>query len=161
MKIEKISKTALYICIGVILVCFALFLTIGYDNPVGDYNEPKLTDLIMWLMYIMAIVTALLICWSAVKSLQNSKGVNHAAIRGVPGGKITVCTLLLLIASLVIGFVSGIGEPDFTASDGTVTTGSWVTVVDMFCVSIGIMFVAAIVAVGVSMTGLVSKTASK
>lgn len=161
MKIEKISKTALYICIGVILVCFALFLTIGYDNPVGDYNEPKLTDLIMWLMYIMAIVTALLICWSAVKSLQNSKGVNHAAIRGVPGGKITVCTLLLLIASLVIGFVSGIGEPDFTASDGTVTTGAWVTVVDMFCVSIGIMFVAAIVAVGVSMTGLVSKTASK
>ena len=107
MKIEKISKMALYICIGVILVCFALFLTIGYDNPVGDYNEPKLTDLIMWLMYIMAIVTALLICWSAVKSLQNSKGVNHAAIRGVPGGKITVFTLLLLIASLVIGFVSG------------------------------------------------------
>ena len=144
MKIEKISKTALYICIGVILVCFALFLTIGYDNPVGDYNEPKLTDLIMWLMYIMAIVTALLICWSAVKSLQNSKGVNHAAIRGVPGG-----------------IVSGLGEPDFTASDGTVTTGAWVTVVDMFCVSIGIMFVAAILAVGVSMTGLVSKTASK
>lgn len=161
MKIEKISKMALYICIGVILVCFALFLTIGYDNPVGDHNEPKLTDLIMWLMYIMAIVTALLICWSAVKSLQNSKGVNHAAIRGVPGGKITVFTLLLLIASLVIGFVSGIGEPDFTASDGTVTTGSWVTIVDMFCVSIGIMFVAAIIAVGVSMTGLVSKTASK
>jgi hypothetical protein len=161
MKIEKISKMALYICIGVILVCFALFLTIGYDNPVGDYNEPKLTDLIMWLMYIMAIVTALLIIWSAVKSLQNSRGVNHAAIRGVPGGKIVVCTLLLLIASLVIGIVSGLGEPDFTASDGTVTTGAWVTVVDMFCVSIGIMFVAAILAVGVSMTGLVSKTASK
>ena len=161
MKVEKISKMALYVCVGIILVCFALFLTIGYDNQVGEYNEPKLTNLIMWLMYIMAIVTALLICWSAVKSLQNSKGVNHAAIRGVPGGKITVFTLLLLIASLVIGFVSGIGEPDFTASDGTVTTGSWVTIVDMFCVSIGIMFVAAIIAVGVSMTGLVSKTASK
>ena len=161
MKIEKISKMALYICIGIILVSFAAFLTIGYDNPVGDYNEPKLTDLIMWLMYIMAIVTAVLIIWSAIKSLQNSKGVNHAAIRGVPGGKIAICTLLLLVASLVIGIVFGLGEPDFTASDGTVTTGPWVTVVDMFCVSIGIMFVAAIVAVGVSMTGLVSKTASK
>ena len=146
MKIEKISKMALYICIGVILVCFALFLTIGYDNPVGDYNEPKLRSGIIW---------------SAIKSLQNSKGVNHAAIRGVPGGKIAICTLLLLVASLVIGIVFGLGEPDFTASDGTVTTGPWVTVVDMFCVSIGIMFVAAIVAVGVSMTGLVSKTASK
>jgi len=161
MKIEKISKMALYICFGIILVCFALFLTIGYDNPVGDYNEPKLTDLIMWLMYIMAIVTALLIIWSAVKSYQNSRGVDHAAIRGVPGGKIAIFTVLLLIASLVIGVVSGLGEPDFTASDGTVTTGAWVTVVDMFCVSIGIMFVAAIAAVAVSMSGLVSKTAIK
>ena len=161
MKIEKISKMALYICIGIILVCFALFLTIGYDNPVGDYNEPMLTDVIMWLMYLMALVTAVLIIWSVIKGLQNSKGVDNAAIRGVPGGKIAVFTLILLAASLIIGAVSGIGESDFTASDGTVTTGPWVTVVDMFCVSIGIMFVAAIVAVAVSMSGLVTRSASK
>ena len=50
MKTEKISKLVLGICIGIIVVCFGLFLTIGYDNPVGDYNEPQLTDVIMWLM---------------------------------------------------------------------------------------------------------------
>ena len=55
MKVEKVSKMALYICVGIILVCFALFLTIGYDNPVGEYNEPMLTDVIMWLMYALAL----------------------------------------------------------------------------------------------------------
>ena len=65
MKIEKISKMALYVCVGIIIVCFGAFLTIGYDNPVGDYNEPKLTDVLMWLMYILTLVTSVLGAWFA------------------------------------------------------------------------------------------------
>ena len=161
MKVEKVSKMALYICVGIILVCFALFLTVGYDNPVGTYNEPKLTDVIMWLMYVMAVATALLTIWSVITGVQNSKGVDAAATTGVPGGKIALFTILLLIVAFVIGFVLGMGETDFTATDGTVTTAPWVTVVDAFCVAIGIMFVAAALAVGVSMTGVLTKSASK
>lgn len=161
MKIEKISKMVLFTCIGVIIVCFALFLTIGYDNPVGDYNSPMLTDVIMWLMYVLACVTALLTIWSVIRGVQSSKGVDSAATTGVPGGKITMATILLLVASLVGGFVFGLGEPDFTAADGTVTPGSMVTVVDMFCVTIGVMFVVAAAAVGLSMTGILTKSASK
>lgn len=161
MKIEKISKMALYICIGIILVCFALFLTIGYDNPVGDNNEPLLTDVLMWLMYAMVITTAALTVWSVVRSIQSNKGNDPAATTGVPGGKITLFTILLLVASLAIGVVFGLGETEFTASDGTVTTAGWVTVVDAFCVSIGILTVAAAAAVVVSMTGILTKSASK
>jgi hypothetical protein len=36
-----------------------------------------------------------------------------------------------------------------------------VTVVDMFCVTIGVMFVVAAAAVGLSMTGILTKSASK
>ncbi|MBR3545944.1 MAG: hypothetical protein IKN86_00075 [Bacteroidaceae bacterium] len=161
MKIEKISKMALYICIGIIVVCFALFMTIGYNNPVGDTNEPLLTDVVMWLMYLMIIATAILTIWGVICGIRSNKGNDPAASTGVPGGKITLFTIILLIASLVIGVVLGLGEPDFTASDGTVTTGGWVTVVDAFCVSIGILIVAAAIAVAVSMTGVLAKSASK
>lgn len=161
MKTEKISKMALYICIGIILVCFVLFMTIGYDNPVGDNNEPLLTDVLMWLMYAMVITTAALTVWSVVRSIQSNKGNDPAATTGVPGGKITLFTIVLLVASLAIGVVLGLGETEFTASDGTVTTAGWVTVVDAFCVSIGILTVAAAAAVVVSMTGILTKSASK
>ena len=161
MKIEKISKMALYICIGIIVVCFALFMTIGYNNPVGDTNEPLLTDVVMWLMYLMIIATAILTIWGVICGIRSNKGNDPAASTGVPGGKITLFTIILLIASLAVGVVLGLGEPDFTASDGTVTTGGWVTVVDAFCVSIGILIVAATIAVAVSMTGVLAKSASK
>ena len=161
MKIEKISKMALYICVGIILVCFGAFLTIGYDNPMGDYNEPLLTDVIMWLMYLLIAATAILTVWSVVRSIQSNKGKDSGATTGVPGGKITAFTVVLLVVSLVVGVLLGLGETDFTASDGTITTAGWVTVVDAFCVSIGILLVAAAAAVGVSMTGILTKSASK
>ena len=161
MKIEKISKMALYICVGIILVCFGAFLTIGYDNPMGDYNEPLLTDVIMWLMYLLIAATAILTVWSVERSMQSNKGNDSGATTGVPGGKITAFTVVLLIVSLVVGVLLGLGETDFTASDGTITTAGWVTVVDAFCVSIGILLVAAAAAVGVSMTGILTKSASK
>ena len=161
MKIEKISKMALYICVGIILVCFGAFLTIGYDNPMGDYNEPLLTDVIMWLMYLLIAATAILTVWSVVRSIQSNKGNDSGATTGVPGGKITAFTVVLLVVSLVVGVLLGLGETDFTASDGTITTAGWVTVVDAFCVSIGILLVAAAAAVGVSMTGILTKSASQ
>ncbi|MBO7069147.1 MAG: hypothetical protein J6W52_10815 [Bacteroidaceae bacterium] len=161
MKIEKISQMALYICIGIILVSFGLFLTIGYDNPVGDNNEPVLTDIIMWLMYVMVIATAGLTVWSGVKGMASSKGTDPAASTGVPGGKVSLITWGLFIVSLVIGLVIGLGESDFTAADGTVTTAGWVTVVDAFCVSIGILILAAAAAVLVSMTGVLTNSAIK
>ena len=67
MKIQVISKRVLALCIAIIVVCFGAFLTIGYDNPVGDYNEPQLTELIMWLMYLLVVVTAGLTVWSVIK----------------------------------------------------------------------------------------------
>ena len=136
-------------------------MTIGYNNPVGDHNEPILTDVVMWLMYLMIIATAILTIWGVICGIRSNKGNDPAASTGVPGGKITLFTIILLVASLVVGVVLGLGEPDFTASDGTVTTGGWVTVVDAFCVSIGILIVAAAIAVAVSMTGVLAKSASK
>lgn len=161
MKIEKISSRVLLACVALIVVCFGAFLCIGYDNPVGDYNQPKLTDVILWLMYVLVIATAVLTVWSAIRSAQSSKGNDPAATTGVPGGKITLFTAGLTIVSLVIGWVCGLGEKEFTASDGTVTSAGWVTVVNVFMYSMGILLVAAAVAVAISMSGIFTKNASK
>lgn len=148
-------------CVVLIVVCFAAFLLIGYNNPVGDYNEPMLTDVIMWLMYVLTAVTAVLTVWSVVRGIQNTKGSDSAATTGVPSGKITMFTVCLTVISLVLGWVTGLGSTEFTASDGTVTSAGWVTVVNVFMVSMGVLLVAAAIAVAVSMTGIVTKSASK
>ena len=148
-------------CVVLIVVCFAAFLLIGYNNPVGDYNEPMLTDVIMWLMYVLTAVTAVLTAWSVVRGIQNTKGSDPAATTGVPSGKITMFTVCLTVISLVLGWVTGLGSTEFTASDGTVTSAGWVTVVNVFMVSMGVLLVAAAIAVAVSMTGIVTKSASK
>ena len=160
MKIEKISSRVLLCCILLIVVCFAAFLLIGYDNMVGENNEPMLTDVIMCLMYVLIAATAALTVWSAIRGIQNNKGNDPTVTTGVPGGKITLFTAGLTIVSVIIGWICGIGETDFTASDGTVTTAGWVTVVDVFMVSMGVLLVAAAIAVAVSMTGILTKNAS-
>ncbi len=160
MKIEKISKMALYICVGIIVVCFVAFFGIGYSNPVGDYNEPKLLDLLMGLMYVLFVVMLALTVWSIFKGMGN-KGGSSSAGSGVPGGKIMAGTIVLLIASLVVGVLCGLGEEAFTAQDGTVTSAGWVTVVDMFCVASGILALAAVIAVVVSMTGVLMGVGNK
>ena len=161
MKIEKISSRVLLACVVLIVICFGAFMTIGYDNPVGDNNEPMLTDVIMWLMYALIAATAVLTIWSAIRGAQNSKGNDPAATTGVPGGKITLFTAGLTIVSLILGWICGMGEEEFTASDGTVTSAGWVTVVNVFMVSMGILLMAAAIAVAVSMTGILTKNASK
>lgn len=161
MKIEKISKLVLLGCVLLIIVCFGAFFGFGYNNPVGDNNEPVLTDVIMILMYFLTVVTAVLTGWSLVSGIINDKDNNPAATTGVPGGKIALCTCGLAVISLVVGWVLGMGETDFTAADGTVTTAGWVTVVDVFMVSMGILLLAAAIAVGISMTGVLTKSASK
>ena len=161
MKIEKISSRVLLACVILIVVCFGAFLTIGYDNPVGNYNEPMLTDVIMWLMYVLVAVTAALTIWSVVRGAQATKGNDPAATTGVPGGKITMFTIGLTIVSFIIGWIIGLGETDFTTTSGAVTSAGWVTVVDVFMVSMGVLLLAAAIAVIVSMTGIFTKSASK
>ena len=77
--------------------------------------------------------------------------------------KITLFAVAVLMAgSAMAQDVSvGIARPTFTAADGTVTSGGWVTVVDAFCVSIGILILAAAASVLVSMSGVLTKSAIK
>lgn len=162
MKIQQISKYALLGTVAVSAIVFLLFFFVGWeDSYEGDFVVPMFTSLLLVLMYAVVAVTALLTIWSVVKGIQSTKGNDPAATTGVPGGKIITGTVVLTLVSLAVGGVLGIGEADFRAADGTITTGAWVTVVDMFIWSIYILTVVAIGAVIVAMSGVLTKSASK
>ena len=49
----KMSYYALYVCFALILVVLGMFYFVGYNNPVGEYNEPAHTETLIYLMYGM------------------------------------------------------------------------------------------------------------
>ena len=161
MKIQQISKYVMLAVMAVSFIVFAVFFGFWGDEMYGEYAAPTFTGLLLFLMYGLVLLTSGLIVWAVAKGVASAKGSDSAAVKGVPSTKIVVGTCILFVASLVIGYVLGLGATDFTAADGTVTPAHMVTVVDMFIWSIYILSVVAFAAIGVSMSGILVKTASK
>jgi hypothetical protein len=151
------SYYVLYACFAIIAIVFAIFFGYGYDNPQGDYNAPLLTDGLLWLMYGLVAVTAALTLWSLIHSVKVAMGTKGENISGVKGGIAASVAWAVLIVSLIVGYVTNLGESEFVASDGTVTTPTMVTVTDMFLFSIYTLLVVTTLAVVVNMTGVMKK----
>lgn len=164
MKIEKISTYTLLGLIVLSIVMFVAFFTIGWDNTdemIGSSSVPLLTDAILGYMYLLVVATAAACVWAVCHSIACNKGNDSAATTGVPGKKITLSTIVLLVAALAVGACLNLDETAFTSTSGTVTSATWMIISDAFLVSIGILFVAAVIAVAVSMSGVLMKTATK
>ncbi|MBP5771961.1 MAG: hypothetical protein J6W75_11535 [Bacteroidaceae bacterium] len=162
MKLEKLSNIALYTCIGIGVVCFALFFLVDYNNMDFDgvHVSPALTDLILILMYALFAVTACLTIWSLVRGATINSGNGGANTTGIAGGKVTLFTWGTVIVALIIGVVSGMGEEAYTTVSGVTTSAGMVTVVDMWLIAIYILAIVAVVAVVISMSGWLTKSAT-
>ncbi|MBR4534327.1 MAG: hypothetical protein IKO85_07315 [Bacteroidaceae bacterium] len=162
MKLEKLSNIALYSCIGLGVVCFLLFFLVDYNNMDFDgvHVSPALTDLVLILMYLLFFVAAGLTIWSLVRSATVNSGNTGPSPTGIAGGKVALCTWGTVIATLVIGVLFGLGEEPYTTNSGVTTSAGMVTVVDMWLWAIYILAVVAIVAVVVSMSGYLTKSAT-
>lgn len=162
MKLEKLSNIALYSCIAVGVVCFALFFLVDYNNMDFDgvHVSPALTDLVLILMYALFAVTACLTLWSLVRGATVNSGNTGPSPTGIAGGKVTLFTWGMVIVALIIGVVSGLGEEAFTTVSGVTTSGGMVTVVDMWLIAIYILAIVVVLAVIVSMSGWLTKSAT-
>jgi hypothetical protein len=162
MKLEKLSNMALYSVIGIGVVCFALFFLVDYNNMDFDgvHVSPKLTDLVLILMYALFVITACLTLWSLIRGASVNSGNTGPSPTGIPGGKVALLTWGTVIVALIIGVVLGLGEEPFTTVSGKTTAASMVTVVDMWLVAIYILAIVAIIAVVVSMSGWLTKSAT-
>ena len=56
----KVSYYVFYVCVALILVVLGMFYFVGYNNPVGEYNEPQNTEALMYLMYAMFGVSVII-----------------------------------------------------------------------------------------------------
>lgn len=162
MKLEKLSNYALLGCIIVGIICFGLFFLVDYNNLDFDgvHVSPKLTDLVLVLMYILLAATACLTVWSVIRSSSINSGNTGPSPTGIPSGKVTLFTWGTTIVALVIGLLIGLGEQPYTTNSGKTTSAGMVTVVDMWLIAIYILSLAAIIAVIVSMSGYLTKTAT-
>ncbi|MCF0195009.1 MAG: hypothetical protein HUK00_07530 [Bacteroidaceae bacterium] len=158
VKTEKISNRTL---VGVVAVSVIVFLiyTFGGSEPYAanpEFDEPNFTELFIYLMYALIVGTLGACIWSFVRglSLGNTGGTENR----VPGGKVALITWGSFAASIVIGLVLGLGATDFRAADGTVTEAGWVTIVDMFMISMYILAAVLIVLVIASMAGVIAST---
>lgn len=162
MKLEKISKIALYASIAVGAVCFLLFYLVDYNNFDfdGTHVSPLMTDLLLVLMYIFFFVTAGLTIWSMVHGAKLNSGNTGPNPTGIPSGKVLLGTWGSFVAAIIIGAVTGIGEEAVTTTSGATTSGFMVGVVQMFLIAIYILAFLTIVATIVSMSGCMVKSAT-
>lgn len=155
MKIQKVSGYALYACFAAIAVVLVLFYCVGFDNMSddGEHNAPQFTEALMWLMYIMAVVTACVTVWSFASSLGH--GVDDAKT-GVPGSKVTVATVVILAAAIGCGFAFGTSDP-VTLTDGTQVAGFASLGSEAMIIAMYILAVVATVGLIVSLSGIFKK----
>ena len=161
MKLEKISNIVLLVLVVVILASFALFYFVGYDNLMEgtDVQAPKNTGLLLVMQYTLFVVTALAMVYSFVYNAMKSSGSDVTKSTGLPANMIFYGTFGFALVSLGIGYILGMGsaEPIVDAAGAETTSAVMVNVVDMFLYSIYILSLAAFVAVGVSLSGVLKK----
>ena len=162
MKLEKLSNIALYASIGVGVVCFALFFLVDYNNMEFDgvHVSPALTDLVLILLYALFVITTGLTVWSLVRGAMVNSGNTGPNPTGIASGKVTLCTWGAVVVALIIGLVAGLGEEPFTTVSGVTTSAGMVTVVDMFIWAIYILAIITVLAVIISMSGYLTKSAT-
>lgn len=143
----RISYYALYVCIALILVVLGMFYFVGYNNPVGEYNEPAHTETLIYLMYVMFGICVAVTLIGAVAQF-------GAALRDNPKSAIkSLLGIVLLVVVLVVSYSAG--------SDATVMTGTgaytdafWLKISDMLIYSIYFLLGVAAVGTLINLSGV-------
>lgn len=154
LKTEQISTRVLYVLVGLIAVVFALFYLVGYNMPYlfdPAYNAPMLTDAVLCLMYLMLVAGVGVAVYSVAKGSKTRNA--EKVVNGVPVAKIAWGTAASVAALLVLTFVCGSSSP-VKVNGTTFADAFWLRLTDMFIYTSLILIVAAVVAVGYSMSGV-------
>ena len=160
MSTEKLSGWVLKGLLALTVVVFALFFLVGFSTPWEEdpkMNNPKLTDVVLWLCIILVIVTAVLTVWSVIKQITTggnttSKDTGWAARTGL-------IAFGTMAASIVIGLIVGIANKN---EHLLINGKDWTNPLDMIItdtsiVSIAILMVVTILALIFSMVVRVKK----
>lgn len=147
----KVSYYVFYVCVALILVVLGMFYFVGYNNPVGEYNEPQNTEALMYLMYAMFGVSVIITLLGALAQFAGALKDNpKSAIKSLSG-------LILLIVLLVVTYNMGSAET-VVLGDGTQYSDvTMLKVSDMLIYSTYVLFGIAAVGTLLNLSGLFKK----
>lgn len=147
----KVSYYVFYVCVALIWVVLGMFYFVGYNNPVGEYNEPQNTEALMYLMYAMFGVSVIITLLGALAQFAGALKDNpKSAIKSLLG-------LILLIVLLVVTYNMGSAET-VVLGDGTQYSDvTMLKVSDMLIYSTYVLFGIAAVGTLLNLSGLFKK----
>ena len=147
----KLSYYVFYACIVIILVVLGLFYFVGYNNPVGDLNEPAHTETLIGLMYAMlAVCIIVTIGGSLIQFAGSLKNDPKSAIK-------SLVWLALFIVVLVVTYAIG-SDAGIPLADGSVYDDKqWLKISDMMIYSEYLLFAIAAIATLLNLSGIFKK----
>ena len=144
------SYYALYVCFALILVVLGMFYFVGYNNPVGEYNEPAHTETLIYLMYAMfGICVAVTLVGAIAQFGAALKDNPMSAVKSLLG-------IVLLVVVLVVSYGMG-SDATIMTGDGPYTDTFWLKITDMLIYSIYFLFGVAAIGTIVNLSGIFKK----
>ncbi len=148
-KIHRTSRIALYVAIAISLVVLALFFLGGQvpaeQKLVADQSQPRFTDILMYWMYILLLITVVvLIFFAIIGFFRNLKESPKKALS-------SLFVLLALGALLLVTYMMGDGTllniPGYEGADNNPRT---LKMTDMWLYSMYAMLILTVLALIVS-----------
>lgn len=151
---ERLSTRVLYALVALAAVVFVVFFAVGYDRPWPEdpsFNEPLLTDAVLWFIYILVICACAAALCSLVRAFRLRDKADNV-INNLPAAKIKCCTFGLLIVLLVLTFLLGSAEP-VLVNGKMFTDSTWLKLTDMFLNTSLVLLVVAAAGVAFGLSG--------
>lgn len=145
---EHISQTLLYVMVGLCMMVFILFWTVGFDRPStesANFNDPLFTNALIALMWLMLICAAGITVWSIVTTLKK-RGNAQRYENGIPVKKISY-GIILSTASVVLLTLLFASTTPIPVNGTLYADKLWLRITDMFVTTSLIMITAAVAAV--------------
>lgn len=155
---EKVSQRVFYLLIGLSVLIFLLFFSIGYDMPFEenpDFIAPFFTDTLIVFMVGLFLLALVAIVVSFVMSYRKS-GKQEATSHRVPRKKIARAVWVGTFFLLFLSFLLGSSTPMLVNGENF-SDWAWLKLSDMFVFTSLFMLVVAIGAVAFGATRYIRK----
>ena len=147
----KVSYYVFYVCVALILVVLGMFYFVGYNNPVGEYNEPHNTDALIYLMYAMFGVAVVITLLGALAQFAGALKDNpKSAIKSLLG-------FILLIVLLIVTYNVGSSETVLLGDGTEFSDVTMLKVSDMLIYSTYVLFGIAAIGTLLNLSGIFKK----
>ena len=150
---ERISQLIFYFLIGITFVVFALFYLLGYQQPYlnnPDFNEPLLTNLLIFAMYGFILIALCVTMWAVRKEIHCASNQSRL-VHGIPVQLIRRCVADGTCLLMLITFAFASTNP--VVSNGkNFTNNLLLRIADQLIYTSSILLIVAVGAVGYGIT---------